>query len=75
MYVLKYILAMIVVALSVYQLITGDTKLIPYSMLCLGAMVLVMGLADLRMERKGSWHRSLVISVFLFFVSVLGFFG
>ncbi|MFJ7755778.1 DUF3953 domain-containing protein [Peribacillus muralis] len=75
MYVLRYILAMIVVALSVYQLITGDTKLIPYSMLCLGAMVLVMGLADLRMERKGSWYRSLVISLFLFFVSFLGFFG
>ncbi|WP_057913792.1 DUF3953 domain-containing protein [Peribacillus muralis] len=72
---IKYILAVTVIALSVYQLITGDTELMPYSMFCLGAMVLVMGLVDLRMDRKGSWYRSLVISLFLFFVSILGFFG
>ncbi|MFD9627258.1 hypothetical protein [Peribacillus muralis] len=72
---IKYILAVTVIALSVYQLITGDTELMPYSMLCLGAMVLVMGLVDLRMDWKGSWYRSLVILVFLFFVSILGFFG
>ncbi|WP_285767293.1 DUF3953 domain-containing protein [Peribacillus sp. SI8-4] len=75
MHVMKYILAVIVVALSLYQLMTGETELMPYMMLCLGAMVLVMGFVDRRRDRKRSWYIFLVISVFLFLVSILGFFG
>ena len=46
----------------------------PYSMLFLGAIMLVTGLAELQKDRKGfSEYMSIVVSSFLFFVSILGF--
>ncbi|MGM1033685.1 MAG: DUF3953 domain-containing protein [Bacillota bacterium] len=70
----RIILAIIVLALSAYQLITENFELMPYSMLFLGAIMLVTGLAELQKDRKGFWgYMSLVASSFLFYVSIQGF--
>ncbi|MET1180795.1 MULTISPECIES: DUF3953 domain-containing protein [Bacillales] len=70
----RIILAIIVLALSAYQLITENFELMPYSMLFLGALMLVTGLAELQKDRKGFWgYMSMVVSAFLFFVSIQGF--
>ncbi|MCY9141186.1 DUF3953 domain-containing protein [Peribacillus frigoritolerans] len=70
----RIILAIIVLALSAYQLITENFELMPYSMLFLGAIMLVTGLAELQKDRKGFWgYMSLVVSSFLFYVSIQGF--
>ncbi|MFD4820915.1 DUF3953 domain-containing protein [Peribacillus butanolivorans] len=71
MKIVRIILAIIVLALSAYQLITWNFELMPYSMLFLGAIMLVTGLAELQKDRKG--YMSIVVSSFLFFVSILGF--
>ncbi|MET3317557.1 DUF3953 domain-containing protein [Peribacillus butanolivorans] len=74
MKIVRIILAIIVLALSAYQLITWNFELMPYSMLFLGAIMLVTGLAELQKDRKGfSGYMSIVVSSFLFFVSILGF--
>ncbi|AZV62703.1 DUF3953 domain-containing protein [Peribacillus frigoritolerans] len=74
MKVVRIILAIIVLALSAYQLITENFELMPYSMLFLGAIMLVTGLAELQKDRKGFWgYMSLVVSSFLFYVSIQGF--
>ncbi|MBT2664196.1 YczI family protein [Bacillus sp. ISL-4] len=65
---------MIVLAVSVYQLITGNFDLMPYSMLFLGALMLVTGLVELQKDRKGGFFGCVVVSLFLFFVSIQGFF-
>jgi hypothetical protein len=72
--IVRVTLAIIVIALSEYQLITGNFVLMPYSMLFLGATMLVTGLVELQKDRKRFWgYMSIVISLFLFFVSIQGF--
>jgi hypothetical protein len=72
--IVRVTLAIIVIALSAYQLITGNFVLMPYSMLFLGATMLVTGLVELQKDRKRFWgYMSIVISLFLFFVSIQGF--
>ncbi|MDQ7862077.1 DUF3953 domain-containing protein [Peribacillus frigoritolerans] len=74
MKIVRVILAIIVLALSAYQLITENFELMPYSMLFLGTMMLVTGLAELQKDRKGFWgYMSIVVSLFFFFVSIQGF--
>ncbi|MFE5426284.1 DUF3953 domain-containing protein [Peribacillus simplex] len=74
MKIVKLILVIIVLALSVYQLITRNFDLVPYSMLFLGALMLVIGLVELQDDRKGGFLGCVVVSLFLFFVSIQGFF-
>ncbi|MFE4705462.1 DUF3953 domain-containing protein [Peribacillus simplex] len=74
MKIVKLILVMIVLASSAYQLITGKFELMPYSMLFLGALMLVIGLVELQGDRKGGFLGCVVVSLFLFFVSIQGFF-
>ncbi|TFH58257.1 DUF3953 domain-containing protein [Peribacillus frigoritolerans] len=46
----------------------------PYYMFFLGALILVTGLSELQKDRKGFWgHMNIVISLFIFFVSIQGF--
>ncbi|MGE7763285.1 DUF3953 domain-containing protein [Peribacillus sp. NPDC097895] len=72
MKIVRIILAIIVLALSAYQIITQNFELMPYSMLFLGAIMLLTGLAEVQKDRKG-FYMSIVVSSFLFFVSILGF--
>ncbi|MGJ3194206.1 DUF3953 domain-containing protein [Peribacillus frigoritolerans] len=75
MKIVRIILAIIVLALSACLLITENFEFMPYSMLFLGAIMLVTGLAELQKDRKGFWgYMSLVVSSFLFYVSIQGFF-
>ncbi|MGG0788692.1 DUF3953 domain-containing protein [Peribacillus simplex] len=43
-------------------------------MLFLGALMLVMGLVEFQKDRKGGFLGCVVVSLFLFFVSIQGFF-
>ncbi|CAH0288876.1 MULTISPECIES: hypothetical protein [Peribacillus] len=73
MKIVKIILAIIVVSLYAYQLITGSVELMPYSMLFLAVIMLITGLEKPQKDRKGGFLRYVVVSLFLFFVSMLGF--
>ncbi|MFJ7994425.1 DUF3953 domain-containing protein [Peribacillus frigoritolerans] len=74
MKIVRITLGVIVLALIAYQLITGNFELRPYSMLFLGALILVTGLAELQKDRKDFWgYMNIVISLFVFFVSIQGF--
>ncbi|MEC0274425.1 DUF3953 domain-containing protein [Peribacillus frigoritolerans] len=74
MKIVRVTLAIIVIALSAYQLITENFELMPYSMLFFGATMLVTGLVELQKDRKRFWgYMSIVVSLFLFFVSIQGF--
>ncbi|MBT2616246.1 MULTISPECIES: DUF3953 domain-containing protein [unclassified Bacillus (in: firmicutes)] len=72
MKIVRIILAIIVLALSAYQLIT-ETFVMPYLMLIVGALMLVTGLVELQKDRKGGFLGCVVVSIFLFFVSIQGF--
>ncbi|WP_179891203.1 DUF3953 domain-containing protein [Bacillus sp. AFS017274] len=64
----RIILAIVVIVLSGYSLITQTFELMPYYMFFLGAFMLVTGLAELQKDRKGFWgYMNIVISLFLFF--------
>ncbi|MED4696919.1 DUF3953 domain-containing protein [Peribacillus frigoritolerans] len=71
MKIVRIILAIIVLALSAYQLIT-ETFVMPYLMF-VGAFMLVTGLVELQKDRKGGFLGCVVVSLFLFFVSIQGF--
>ncbi|ALX48571.1 hypothetical protein AOX59_08080 [Lentibacillus amyloliquefaciens] len=49
---IKFILAVTVVLLSGYSLITGEYGSLPYTQLLLGLMLLVMGMTEMQEERK-----------------------
>lgn len=69
---LRIILAVIVVLISGYGLITNNFELQPYMMFFLGIMMLVMGLDELQNGRKEYGWISLVVFLLLLFVSIKG---
>ncbi|MFA1710247.1 DUF3953 domain-containing protein [Peribacillus frigoritolerans] len=70
----RIILGIIVLTLSVYQLITVNSEVMPYSILFLGALMLVIGLDEIQKERKGfGGPLCIVISLFLFLIFILDF--
>ncbi|MES1041731.1 DUF3953 domain-containing protein [Peribacillus simplex] len=73
MKIVKIFLAIIVVASYADQLITGSVELMPYSLLFLALILLITGLEEPQKDRKGGFLRCVVVSLFLFFVSMLGF--
>ncbi|KQU09252.1 hypothetical protein ASG65_28085 [Bacillus sp. Leaf13] len=73
MKIVRISLAIIVLALSAYLLITENFEFTPYLMLISGAIMLVRGLAELQKDRKGGFLGCVVVSLFLFFVSIQGF--
>ncbi|MED3836792.1 DUF3953 domain-containing protein [Peribacillus frigoritolerans] len=73
MKIVRIILAIIVLALSAYLLITENFEFMPYLMLISGAIMLVRGLVELQKDRKGGFLGCVVVSLFLFFVSIQGF--
>ncbi|WP_198512528.1 DUF3953 domain-containing protein [Bacillus sp. mrc49] len=69
----RAILVVVVLVLSSYSLIT-ETELMPYYMFFIGVLSFVTGLAELQKGRKGFLgYMSIVISLFVFFVSIQGF--
>ncbi|MFJ7994433.1 DUF3953 domain-containing protein [Peribacillus frigoritolerans] len=72
---IRIILAIVVIVLSSYSLITeSKTELMPYCMFFLGTLIMVTGLAELQKDRKSFvGYMFIVISLFVFFVSIQQF--
>lgn len=66
-------LAILVIALSGYNLITRNFELMPYLILFLGAFMLVTGLAELQKGNTFWGTMSIIASLFVLFVSIQGF--
>lgn len=74
MKITKFILMLIVIALSSYGLISGNYESIPFMMLFLGAFMLISGLSEQQKDRKRfEGYMFLTVSIFIFFVSLQGF--
>lgn len=72
--VVRIILSIVGLVLASYGLITKDYHLLPFMMLFLGGLMLVMALEELKKKRKSTiGYVLIVISLFVFFVSVQGF--
>lgn len=71
--ILQIILSIIVISLAGYGLITDDFKFQPYMILLLGLTMLVMGLREFQKGQKGFGWLSIVVFIFLLFVSIQGF--
>ena len=70
---LQIILSITVISLAGYGLITEDFKFQPYMMLFLGLTMLVMGLREFQKGQKGSGWLSIVVFIFILFVSIKSF--
>ena len=71
MKILRLILAIIVVALSSYALITGiPGAIIPYVLLFLGLMLLVTGITEFREKRNATAITLFLVAGFSFYVSI-----
>ncbi|MDR4929602.1 DUF3953 domain-containing protein [Peribacillus simplex] len=69
----RIILAIVVIVLSGYILITQTLELMPYYMFFLGALILVIGLAELQKDRKVWGYLNIAISLFVFCASIQDF--
>lgn len=67
---LTVILPIIVIVLAGYALMSGNDIIMPYMMLLVSVMLLVMGIDEIKKERKQIGIFSIIISVVVFFVSV-----
>ena len=69
---IRFILAIVVIVLSGYSLITG-ARLLNYSLFFLAILIGVIGLSELQKDRKTFWgYMSIVISLFILYVSLTG---
>ena len=69
--ILRVILAIIVIVLSAYGLISQNFRFMPYSMFFLGVLMLVMGLSELQEDRKRIiGYMLIILSMFIFFVTI-----
>ncbi|KON70866.1 DUF3953 domain-containing protein [Peribacillus butanolivorans] len=72
--ILRIVFSIIVLILSGYGLITDNFELSSYMIFFLGALMLVIGLAELQKDRKRFWgYMSIIVSLYAFFVSIQGF--
>ncbi|MCK2020899.1 DUF3953 domain-containing protein [Peribacillus frigoritolerans] len=69
----RMILALVVIVLSGYSLTAQTLELMPYYMFFLGALILVIGLAELQKDRKVWGYMNIFISLFVFFASIQAF--
>ncbi|KMY44668.1 hypothetical protein AC622_10775 [Bacillus sp. FJAT-27916] len=70
--ILGSILAVSVIALSGYGVISQNFKFMSHLMLLLGALMLVSGLIELQEDRKRSiGYMFIVVSLFIFTVSIM----
>jgi len=63
--ILRIVLPIIVFVLAGYSSISGNYEVMPY-------MLLVMGINEIKKERKKMGIFSIIVSVFVFYVSVQG---
>lgn len=70
---LQIILSIIVMSLAGYGMITENFEFQPYMMLFLGLTMLVMGLREFRKGQKGFGSLSIVVCIFILFVSIKSF--
>lgn len=70
---LQIILSITVISLAGYGLITDDFKFQTYTMLFLGLTILVMGLRNFQSGHKGFAWLSMVVSIFILYVSIESF--
>ncbi|QDP41533.1 DUF3953 domain-containing protein [Radiobacillus deserti] len=69
--ILRIILAVIVIAISGYGLITNDKELLHFMLLSLGALMFVIGIKELKKDKKGIWgYLSSAIFAFTWFTSI-----
>ena len=69
--ILRVILAIVVIALSAYGLISQNFRFMPYLMFFLGVLMLVMGLSELQEDRKRIiGYMLIILSMFIFFVTI-----
>ncbi|QQK79013.1 DUF3953 domain-containing protein [Salicibibacter cibi] len=71
--IIRIILAIIVFALAIYSLITGDYSVSPYTMLCLGALLFVTGISITREKYRVLGILLIIVSLFAFYVSIQDF--
>ncbi|KAA0560437.1 DUF3953 domain-containing protein [Rossellomorea aquimaris] len=64
----RIILALIVITMAGYSLLTENHWLQPYMLFLLGLMMLVMGLEEFQRGRKAYGYLSLIVSIFSFIV-------
>ncbi|WP_461178521.1 YczI family protein [Virgibacillus ainsalahensis] len=70
---MRAISAIITGALAIYGLITGNTDVMPYMMFFMGVMVLVMGISEIKKERRRMGFISIIVSLFAFYGSMQDF--
>ncbi|WP_332633765.1 DUF3953 domain-containing protein [Halalkalibacter flavus] len=75
MKIIKTILAIIVISLSAYSLITDEYIILPYTLLLLGLMLLVIRITEIQEKRKVTGVFSFLSSGFVLYVSINGLFS
>ncbi|GAE26801.1 hypothetical protein JCM9140_2902 [Halalkalibacter wakoensis JCM 9140] len=72
MKIITTILAVTVISLSAYSLITGEHGMMPHTLLLIGMMLIFIGITELQEQRKVTGIFSFLSSGFVLFVGING---
>ena len=68
--ILRILFSIIVIVLAGYSKISGNYGIMPYMMFFMGAMLLVMGIAEIKEARRKMGTFIIIASIFVFYVSL-----
>ncbi|WP_039043904.1 DUF3953 domain-containing protein [Sporosarcina sp. ZBG7A] len=71
--IINFSLAIVVITVSAYSLITKDFSLMPYMMIALGLFMLGLGISEFQKKQKTNAIMIIFASTFIFFVSIYTF--
>lgn len=71
--IIRIISAIITGALAIYGLATESIDVTPYMMFFMGIMILTIGISEIQRERKRMGFISIIVSIFVFYVSMQDF--
>lgn len=71
--VLRLILAIIVITLSVYGLVSDNHEIYPYMSLFLGLMMMVIGISEFKAKRQAIAIMCILVSLFVLIVAAYEF--
>jgi len=73
LHLIRIISAIITGVFAIYGLAAEGTDVTPYMMFFMGVMVLTIGISEIQKERRRMGFISIIVSIFVFYVSIQGF--
>ncbi|WP_198510257.1 DUF3953 domain-containing protein [Bacillus solitudinis] len=71
--IIRLLLQIVVLILASYSLLTKNFEFLPLTMFFVASLSFIVGLIELQRKKKINGYLMIIVSLFVFFVSIQGF--